>query len=124
VEKLKVTFDQFDTDGSGLIEYGEFRSMLAVLLRIADENDLSAARVHRFWREIDRDGSGAVDFLEFSAWYLKYFSPEAEATSCSIDGEGLSGKFYSTYDPRRLRASLVALERRPRTMLDAASCEF
>jgi hypothetical protein len=69
---------------------------------------MSRARVYRFWKEIDRDSSGEVDFEEFCAWYLKYFSPEKESTRTSIDGGGMLGKFYSTYDPRVQRASLLA----------------
>jgi Ca2+-binding EF-hand superfamily protein len=114
-EKLKVAFDQFDTDGSGRIDFEEFRSMLAVLLGIADEKDLARDRVNRFWKEIDNDSNGVVDFLEFCAWYLKYFSPEVEATRSSIDVEGPFGKFYSTYDPRIQRA---------KSRIEAVSCEF
>jgi hypothetical protein len=123
VEKLKATFDHFDLDGSGVIDYNEFRNMLAVLLRIADERDLSRDRVYRFWKEIDRDNSGAVDFLEFCAWYLKYFRPDGEATSTSIDGGGLLGRFYSSYDPGRMRANLVAHAHDMRYR-EFASCEF
>lgn len=72
------------------------------------KDDLSKARVYRFWKEIDRDSSGEVDFPEFCAWYLKYFSPEGVTTDTSIDGGGLLGKFYSTYDPRAQRASMIA----------------
>merc|ERR1719240_2120055 len=101
VDKLKIAFDQFDLDGSGCIEQNEFHEMLAVLLNIGEtnKNDLSKDRVYRFWKEIDKDQSGEVDFPEFCAWYLKYFSPEGVATDTSIDGGGLLGKFYSTYDP-------------------------
>jgi hypothetical protein len=107
-EKLKTTFDSFDLDGSGVIDYNEFRDMLAILLNVSNDSDLSRDRVYRFWKEVDRDSSGEVDFLEFGAWYLKYFSPEADATKSSIDARGLLGKFYSTYDPRAQRASMVS----------------
>jgi hypothetical protein len=45
--------------------------------------------------------------MEFCAWYLKYFNTEGESTKTSIDGGGMLGKFYSTYDPRAQRASIV-----------------
>merc|ERR1719379_2123429 len=108
VDKLKNAFDLFDDDGSGVIEQREFHRMLAVLLNVGEsnKNDLSRDRVYRFWKEIDKDSSGEVDFREFCGWYLKYFSPEREATSTSIDGEGLLGKFYSTYEIGR-RTSTV-----------------
>jgi hypothetical protein len=118
-EKLKVAFDRFDTDGSGVIDYEEFRAMLGVLLNVSEEQDLARDRVYRFWKEIDRDSSGEVDFLEFCHWYLKYFSPEGEATDASLDGEGILGKFYSTFDPGRQRASLLAQEQELRFAADA-----
>merc|ERR1719271_1801178 len=108
VEKLKQAFDHYDLDGSGVIEYNEFYSMLKQLLQVKNDDDLSSARVYRFWKEIDRDSSGEVDFIEFCAWYLKYFSPEVETTQTSIDGRGILGKFSSSYDPRAQRKSLVA----------------
>jgi hypothetical protein len=82
--------------------------MLTELLNVVDESDFSRARVYRFWKEIDRDSSGEVDFPEFCAWYLKYFSPEGSSTRTSIDAGGVIGKFYSTYDPRAQRASMVS----------------
>jgi Ca2+-binding EF-hand superfamily protein len=106
-EKLKVVFDSFDTDKSGVIEYGEFVDMLAILLKITDWADLPSDRVARFWKEIDQDESGEVEFIEFGAWYLKYFSPESVSTSVSIDKTGIIGKFYSSYDPSRQRASFL-----------------
>lgn len=108
VDKLKKAFDHYDLDGSGVIEYNEFLNMIRELLNVTNEDDLSKVRVYRFWKEIDRDSSGEVDFPEFCAWYLKYFSPEVETTQTSIDGRGILGKFYSSYDPRAQRKSLVA----------------
>jgi Ca2+-binding EF-hand superfamily protein len=106
-ERLKATYDSFDIDGSGFIQFDEFRKMLAQLLKVSDESQLPRERVNRFWKEIDVDSSGEVDFQEFGVWYLRYFSPEGGATHASIDPNGLLGKFYSTYDPRRQRSNLV-----------------
>ena len=32
--------------------------------------DLNSSQVRRMWQEIDSDGSGEVDFAEFTAWYV------------------------------------------------------
>jgi hypothetical protein len=126
VDKLKNAFDLFDDDGSGVIEQREFHRMLAVLLNVGESNrnDLSRDRVYRFWKEIDKDGSGEVDFREFCGWYLKYFSPEQEATSTSIDGEGLLGKFYSTYEIGRRTSTVVQLPEVVPTSPTSPEAEF
>ena len=111
VDKLKKAFDQYDKDGSGVIEYAEFYEMLATLLHSRNPEDLSRDRVTRFWTEIDQDQSGEVEFPEFCSWYLKYFRPDNDSTTTSIDAGGLMGKFYSSYDPRKQRASLVHVEK-------------
>jgi len=28
----------------------------------------------KFWNDIDADGSGEVNFMEFASWYIKFFS--------------------------------------------------
>ena len=56
-----------------------------------EEDDLPQARAHRFWVELDADSSGEVDFSEFAAWYIKYFSAKSEASI--IDA------FYSSLTP-------------------------
>jgi len=107
-KEMKQLLIEADVNDDGVIEYNEFLNMIRELLNVTNEDDLSKVRVYRFWKEIDRDSSGEVDFPEFCAWYLKYFSPEVETTQTSIDGRGILGKFYSSYDPRAQRKSLVA----------------
>ena len=31
---------------------------------------------YRFWKELDKDGGGDIDFGEFVGWFLKYFKPD------------------------------------------------
>ncbi|CAE7727756.1 unnamed protein product [Symbiodinium sp. CCMP2592] len=73
LDRVKMKFDQFDTDKSGVIEYPEFERMIFSLLHCS-KNDLPECRMQRFWHELDQDGNGVVDFQEFTEWYLKYFA--------------------------------------------------
>ena len=51
LDKVKLQFDHFDTDKSGLIEYNEFESMMYTLLHCANKSDLPPNRIERFWHE-------------------------------------------------------------------------
>lgn len=73
VEKVKGHFDSFDTDGSGHIEEVEFNMLLGKLLNLPNAEALPQSRVKSFWRELDDDSSGIVEFHEFIPWYLGYF---------------------------------------------------
>lgn len=73
VEAIKKQFDRFDTDGSGMIDYREFADLVSVLLGVTDPNAMPESRLKAFWRELDEDCSGTVDFSEFIPWYLGYF---------------------------------------------------
>jgi len=98
IDKVKQHFDHFDTDGSGLIDYDEFKEMMRNVLKPKKAEDLNPERLHKFWIEIDTDGSGEVDFGEFLVWYLKYFHAE------NAGGEGfqsakLLAAFYDSFNP-------------------------
>jgi len=73
VEKVKGHFDSFDTDASGHIEEVEFKMLLGKLLNLPNAESLPESRVRSFWRELDDDSSGIVEFHEFIPWYLGYF---------------------------------------------------
>jgi len=96
VDKIKKEFDRYDMDRSGSIDYDEFEAMLREVLHVKTANDLGEIRVTRFWKEIDKDASGEVDFHEFAEWYLKYFNPESEAGDQS---SGPIEAFYKSYNP-------------------------
>ncbi|CAM9949622.1 unnamed protein product, partial [Ectocarpus fasciculatus] len=53
-------FAKFDTDGSGLIDFDEFRTMLPQL-----GIKITMPKALRFFRMADPDGSGEIDFEEF-----------------------------------------------------------
>ncbi|CAE7482272.1 unnamed protein product [Symbiodinium sp. CCMP2456] len=73
VEKVKRRFDSFCQANPGLLEYQEFCQLIALLLNLRDTTALPESRVKSFWRELDDNGKGSVDFTEFIPWYLGYF---------------------------------------------------
>ncbi|CAE7798557.1 DTX3 [Symbiodinium sp. CCMP2592] len=74
VEKaVKRRFDSFCQANPGHLEYQEFCQLIALLLNLRDTTALPESRVKSFWRELDDNGKGSVDFTEFIPWYLGYF---------------------------------------------------
>ncbi len=69
-----VSFELFDTDGSGLIDEIELAQMLKQLAIPMDPEGVKALA-----GEIDADGSGDIDFGEFMDWYTRGGSQNAEA---------------------------------------------
>eukprot|EP00928_Gymnodinium_smaydae_P057788 TRINITY_DN41008_c0_g1_i1.p1 TRINITY_DN41008_c0_g1~~TRINITY_DN41008_c0_g1_i1.p1 ORF type:complete len:349 (+),score=76.16 TRINITY_DN41008_c0_g1_i1:146-1192(+) len=101
LDKIKKRFDQYDLDGSGLIDQDEFVSMLANMLK-AKKDDLSKDRLKNWWKEIDSDGSGEVDFEEFLEWYLKYFG--------TADNVNPTEAFYASFNPSMQRQTALAAQ--------------
>mmetsp|Transcript_772 Transcript_772/g.1465 ORF Transcript_772/g.1465 Transcript_772/m.1465 type:complete len:370 (+) Transcript_772:81-1190(+) len=91
VDKVKLKYDNYDTDKSGVIEYDEFEMMMYKLLRCSSKDDLPTNRLQRFWQEVDKDGNGSVDFAEFVDWYFKYFALAHES--------GPIEAFYASFMP-------------------------
>jgi Ca2+-binding EF-hand superfamily protein len=111
VDKIKKRFNEFDLDGSGMIDYDEFMQMLCYVLRAKDPADISPDRAQRFWQEVDADGSGEIDFDEFCCWFVKYFNPNEDTMDLS---RGPVEKFYDTFNPRK------AMQRNNQTAKDKA----
>ena len=63
-EELRQNFDHFDTNNDGKIELAEFARLLEALGAVEPGEDISIG-----FRAIDTDGSGAVEFNEFEAWF-------------------------------------------------------
>jgi len=85
VESVQAKFCHFDEDGSGLIEFREFEKLLYKLMKIPRGQELPANRLKHFWKEIDIDGSGSVDFDEFLQWYIKYFDMKGNSDVSPIE---------------------------------------
>lgn len=79
VEKTFAEFKHFDVDGNGLLDRNEFTKLLQCLLNIKDKFDVPAARVTRFYKEVDKDENGLISFDEFLVWYMKYFPIMSDA---------------------------------------------
>ena len=60
-------FADLDADQSGLLDMDEI-GVLCVSLGI----DLNESQVRALMRVIDADGTGAVDFEEFFAWFQEF----------------------------------------------------
>lgn len=90
LDKVRRVFVKYDTDGSGVMDKDEFELMIVVYLG-ATRADISKERLATWWREIDADGSGEVEFPEFVDWYVKYFG--------SADSMTPSQAFYASFNP-------------------------
>jgi len=101
--KVRLKFDSYDLDKSGLIDFLEFEHMIHQLLHCSTRSDLPKNRILRFWHEIDRDQNGSVDFQEFTDWYMKYFATAKQ--------DGPIEAFYASFMPDFQRShTLEALQ--------------
>jgi len=102
VERIRDAYDKYDEDLSGYIEEGEFKKLVLVLLKAKKESDVPAKRLMRYWKEVDQDHSGEIDFEEFFAWYLKYFYvPPDSQNSSNPAAQAYAGYGrYKLFEPR------------------------
>jgi len=71
-EKLKQAFDYYDADKSGTISTGELKAALG-----AGKN-ISMGVWEKVLSEVDKDGSGEIDFPEFKQMMKKLNEPSDE----------------------------------------------
>lgn len=64
LDRLKGVFDRFDKDHNGSIDRAEFGEFLAAIGK-----QMTAAQVAEGFAQIDRDGSGVIEFDEFVDWW-------------------------------------------------------
>jgi len=110
IERMKVTFDQFDLDGGGTIDSGEFEKMLHTMLKVPAHLELPSARVKTFWTEIDSDNSGEIDFEEFLVFYSKLFHSEDGETTSPLE------TFYRGLRSTTKDSSNTGEARQPKTL--------
>eukprot|EP00929_Paragymnodinium_shiwhaense_P114141 TRINITY_DN82469_c0_g1_i1.p1 TRINITY_DN82469_c0_g1~~TRINITY_DN82469_c0_g1_i1.p1 ORF type:complete len:419 (+),score=80.90 TRINITY_DN82469_c0_g1_i1:67-1257(+) len=101
IDRVRSTFDKFDADRSGEIDFEEFQDMIRILLKATCMRDISEARLRKFWQEIDVDNNGMIDFDEFTTWYLKYFDTEDNSSG---GAHGPIEALYNSYNPSYQRA--------------------
>eukprot|EP00437_Effrenium_voratum_P013050 CAMPEP_0181446692 /NCGR_PEP_ID=MMETSP1110-20121109/26239_1 /TAXON_ID=174948 /ORGANISM="Symbiodinium sp., Strain CCMP421" /LENGTH=361 /DNA_ID=CAMNT_0023570785 /DNA_START=63 /DNA_END=1148 /DNA_ORIENTATION=- len=116
LDKVKLQYDSYDLDKSGVIEYGEFELMMLKLLHVNNKSDLPQNRIQRFWQELDKDRSGSVDFSEFTEWYLKYFNLAQE--------HGPIEAFYASFGPGMRASTLEAMTKADSCKLDVPGAKF
>lgn len=110
VDKIKVKFDQFDTNKNGIMDYPEFQDMFCAILKTRNPGELNDQRIRRFWSQVRKENAAGIDFTEFTEWYLKYFSPDMEDEDWDMLGP--LRKFYDSFDPTiQRRKSLNGLTR-------------
>jgi len=89
-EMLRDKFKIFDEDESGYIDKGEFKKVLTAFM--GPKAEISKERFDAYWRDVDQDNSGEVDFEEFLAWY------QVTVKTGGLSPEG----FYATFGVQRL----------------------
>jgi len=70
--QVQRIFRHFDADQSGVIEPKEFIPLLSKLMK-QPKSVLDKEDVWKAWDEVDRDGSGTINFDEFQKWYCGTF---------------------------------------------------
>ena len=63
-DELKKTFDHFDRDNNGRIDFGEFCELLDAM-----DSDIEEMARRLGFDVIDSDGNGTVEFDEFCSWW-------------------------------------------------------
>ena len=71
IEEIKEAFDLFDADGSGTVEPGELKNAM-ISLGFEAKN----ATLFHMISDLDKDGSGAIDFEEFLVMMTSTMSDE------------------------------------------------
>jgi len=64
-DKLRAAFKKYDIDGDGSIHLDELRKALTTR-----GEPMTNEEVDEFFKEMDKDGSGTIDFEEFISWML------------------------------------------------------
>lgn len=108
-EEIRAKFDLWDHDGSGEIDYPEFKEVLKTLLHAKDVKDIPENRCMHFWTEVDTDQSGKISLFEFVVWFYHLFFSEEVTRSRHNPSHRLSTaeRFYATLGQRRANQSIV-----------------
>lgn len=91
-ENLRQSFEKYDEDKSGAISKTEFANILKEIIKVRN-GEIPQERFDHYWREVDVDQSGTIDFEEFLLWYINVVK------SGSLSPES----FYATFGVERLQ---------------------
>ena len=101
----RTAFDEFDADGNGLIEVGEFRRFVDRVLGLR----LRKPEFSSLWKLLDTDSSGAISFDEFTAVIF----PNVELEAPTADGDDDARALADGDVPPRFSSSSSPAARRP-----------
>lgn len=87
-DDVSAAFEEFDTDGNGLIDGIEFAQFVTKVLKI----QMSRTELHQLWHSLDIDGLGAIDFAEFSATLFPQSRKTLEVNLARTEDDGSSAK--------------------------------
>mmetsp|Transcript_20176 Transcript_20176/g.35885 ORF Transcript_20176/g.35885 Transcript_20176/m.35885 type:complete len:502 (-) Transcript_20176:34-1539(-) len=76
IESFKKSFDTFDTDRSGKIDFDEFEQLITQLMKVPGGQQLSKNRVMSLWRTAT-GGATVLWFSDFCVFYMSVLSPKA-----------------------------------------------
>jgi len=92
IEKLRETFNAWDTDGSGFIDWNEFNNVMCQMMKVKEATDISEAQVRRYWKEADTKNTGKLDFEAFVTWYSqRFYIRDKERRDVEEDGRHWRG---------------------------------
>eukprot|EP00929_Paragymnodinium_shiwhaense_P090391 TRINITY_DN50574_c0_g1_i2.p1 TRINITY_DN50574_c0_g1~~TRINITY_DN50574_c0_g1_i2.p1 ORF type:complete len:936 (-),score=112.09 TRINITY_DN50574_c0_g1_i2:210-3017(-) len=86
-QELRDVFDEVDEDGSGEIEFHEFKRMI----RAFNLRSLNAAKCHRLFHYFDTDGDGAISFTDFATTLYPDLHLEGDEESSDDGGNDHPG---------------------------------
>jgi len=64
-------YQEMDTDGDGTLSFQEFEAVIRKMCDIPAGDAVPEHLMLKQWKDIDRDGSNAVDFMEYFQWTLR-----------------------------------------------------
>lgn len=64
IEEIQESFEYFDTDNNGQIDYGEFVRLIGAL-----DGDMPETEMKIGFTVIDSDNNGYIDLDEFMEWW-------------------------------------------------------
>lgn len=116
-------FDLFDLDGGGTID----RDELGALVRGALERPLSDQQLDDLMHRLDEDGSGAVEFAEFSQWWTAEVVAKQKKRGGFMRGVMKAKRFMQRtlgQSGMQLAAKQVVISRMQKEGRDRARAEF